>query len=77
MEFKFEFSLLEIICFIWETFLEFCAGIVITSIICIFTNLDIATWYGYIMVILASVIVGTFSDFIANAVEEDDNEDGE
>lgn len=77
MEFKFEFSLLEIVCFLWETFLEFCTGMVITSVICVFTNLDIATWYGYVMVILASMIVGHITDLLGNMVKEDDKEDGE
>lgn len=77
MEFKFEFSLLEIVCFLWEAFLELCTGTVITAFICAYTNLEMTSWYGFIMIMLASVIVGQITDLVSNAVEEDDNEDGE
>lgn len=77
MEFKFEFSLLEIVCFLWEAFLELCTGTVITAFICAYTNLEMTSWYAYVMILLASVIVGQITDLLGGMVEEDDEEDGE
>ena len=77
MEFKFEFSFLEIVYFLWEAFLELCTGIVITAFVCEYTNLEMTNWYGFVMILLASVIVGHITDLLGDMVEEDDEEDGE
>ena len=77
MEFKFEFSLLEIICFLWEAFLEFCTGTVITAFICAYANLEMTNWYGFVMILLASIIVGQITDLLGDMIGEDDEEDGE
>lgn len=77
MEFKFEFNLLEIACFLWEAFLELCTGIVITAFVCAFANLEMTNWYGLVMTLLASMIVGRITDLLGDMVEEDDEEDGE
>lgn len=77
MEFKFEFSLLEIACFLWESFLEVCTGTVITAFVCAYTKLEMTNWYGFVMIMLASIIVGRITDLLGDMVEEDDEEDGE
>ena len=77
MEFKFEFSLLEIVCFLWETFLELCTGTVITAFVCACANLEMTNWYVFVMILLASIIVGHITDLLGDMVEEDDEEDGE
>ena len=77
MEFKFEFSLLEIVCFLWEAFLELCTGTVITAFICVYANLEMTNWYGLVMILLASITVGHITDLLGNMIEEDDNKDGE
>lgn len=76
MEFKFEFSFLDIVFILWEGFKDICGGIVLTVSCCTLFNINVtAGWPIWIMVVLASFIVNRTSSFLAQAIEdkEEDN----